>query len=174
VSGVAVTRPGGKEAICGLLAGGAFLGEEALLGYPVRPHSATAMTATEVLVVAKASVSRLLQTQPAIAHRFIAHVIARNARLKADLTDQLLLPVERRLAHTLLALAGCDTRTPCRCALPDVSQKIIAEMVGTTRSRVNFFMGQFKKRGFVAEDDGVLAVDNGHRHTSHAAFPEAR
>ena len=156
---LAVTTPGGKEAICGLLTAGAFLGEEVLGGQVVRRHTATAMTATEVLVVAKAHVSQLLHTQRAFADRLIAHILERQTRLEADLTNQLLSSTEQRLAHTLLALAGCDERCPCRCALPDVSQEIIAEMVGTTRSHVNVFMGKFKKSGLIDEDDGVLHVN---------------
>ena len=156
---LAVTTPGGKEAICGLLAAGAFLGEEVLGGYAARRQTATAMTETEVLVVAKADMSRLLRTQPAIADRFVEYIVARKARLESDLTDQLLYSSERRLAHTLLLLAGCDVRQCSRCVLPDVSQEMIAEMVGTTRSRVNFFMGKFKKLGFIEEDGGVLQLN---------------
>jgi CRP/FNR family transcriptional regulator, cyclic AMP receptor protein len=164
---LAVTTPSGKEAICGLLGTGAFLGEEALGGHAVRRQTATAMTATEVLVVAKAQMIRLLRTQPALSDRFIAHILARNTRLEADLTDQLLNSSEQRLARTLLVLAGCGGRRPCRCVLPDVSQEIIAEMVGTTRSRVNVFMGRFKKLGFIEEDGGVLQVNPSLLHVVH-------
>jgi CRP-like cAMP-binding protein len=156
---LAVTTPGGKEAIFGLLTAGAFLGEELLGGQVVRGHTAIAMTATEVLVIAKAHASRLLHGEPALADRLIAHILRRHTRLEADLTDQLLSSAEQRLAHTLLALAGCNEHCACRCALPDVSQEIIAKMVGTTRSRVNAFMGKFKKSGFIEEDDGVLHVN---------------
>jgi CRP/FNR family transcriptional regulator, cyclic AMP receptor protein len=155
---LAVTTPGGKEGICGVLAAGAFLGEEVLAGDAVRRQTATAMTATEVLVVPKAQMIQLLRTQRTIADRFIAHVVGRNTRLEAALSDQLLYSSERRLAHTLLVLAGCDERRPCRCLLPDVSQEIIAEMVGTTRSRVNRFMGKFKKLGFIEKAGGVIRV----------------
>jgi CRP-like cAMP-binding protein len=117
----------------------------------VRRQTAIAMTETEVLAVAKAEMIRLLRTQRVIADRFLAHVLERNIRLETDLSDQLLYSSEQRLAHTLLVLAGCDERRPCRCVLPDVSQEIIAEMVGTTRSRVNRFMGKFKKLGFIDE-----------------------
>jgi CRP-like cAMP-binding protein len=99
-----------------------------------------------------------LRTQPAISDRFIAHILARNSRLEAELTNQLLNGCEQRLAHTLLALAGCDEHHPSRRALPDVSQRIIAEMVGTTRSHVNHFMGKFRKLGFLEDDHGVLQV----------------
>jgi len=176
---LAVTAPSGKEAIVGLLEAGAFLGEEALGGHHVRRQTATAMTATEVLVVAKAQMIRLLRTQQAISDQFIAHILARNARLEADLTDQLLNSSEQRLARTLLVLAGYSERRPFRCVLPDVSQEIIAEMVGTTRSRVNVFMGKFKKLGFIEEDGGLLqlnpsllhAVHDGHRGVSNGTPP---
>lgn len=156
---LAVTARHGKEAICDLLGTGAFLGEEALVGRRERRQSATAVTATQVLVVAKAHMIRLLRTQPGLLNRFIAHLLARNERLEANLTDQLLCSSEQRLAHTLLALADCDEGRPCRCPLPDLPQEIIAEMVGTTRSRVNFFMGRFKKLGFIEESSGVLHLN---------------
>lgn len=161
---LAVTAFSGKEAICGFLGAGAFLGEEVLGGHAERRQTATATTATEVLVVAKARMIQLLRTQPAIADRFIAHLLARNARLEADLTDQLLNFSELRLAHTLLVLADCDERRPCRGVLPKISQEIIAEMVGTTRSRVNLFMGKFKKLGLIEEDGGVLQVNSSRLH----------
>lgn len=161
---LAVTTPGGKKGICGVLAAGAFLGDEVLAGHAVRGQTATAMTATEVLVVPKAQMIQLLRTQQTIADRFIAHMLERNTRLEAALSDQLLYSGERRLAHTLLVLAGCDEQRPCRCVLPDVSQEIIAEMVGTTRSRVNVFMGKFKKLGFIEEAGGVIHVHSSLLH----------
>jgi CRP-like cAMP-binding protein len=164
---LAVTAHSGKEAICGLLDTGAFLGEEALTGCSERRQSATAMTATQVLVVAKAHMIRLLRTQPGLLDRFIAHLLARNIRLETNLTDQLLYSSEQRLAHMLLVLADCDERRPRRCALPDLPQEIIAEMVGTTRSRVNAFMGKFKKLGFIEENSGVLHVNPAHLHDVH-------
>ena len=174
---LAVTAPSGKEAICGLLDTGAFLGEEVLTGCGERRESATAMTATQVVVVAKAPMIRLLHTQPELLSRFLAHVLARNIRLEANLIDQLLYSSEQRLAHLLLVLANCDQRRPRPCALPDLSQEIIAEMVGTTRPRVNAFMGKFKKLGFIEVNSGVLhvnparlhAVQNDHRRVSIAA-----
>ena len=146
---LAVTARNGKEGIVGVLEAGSFLGEEALRGQPLRRQTATALTAAGVLVVAKAQMLQLLHTHPAIADRFIAHMLARNTRLEADLADQLLLSSEQRLAR-------------CQCILPDVSQEIIAEMVGTTRSRVNAFMGKFKKLGFIEEDGGELRLNPSH------------
>lgn len=155
---LAVSLRSGKEAICGVLGVGAFLGEEALMGQSVRRHSAIALTPTTALVIAKPHMLRLVHTQPAIADRFIKHLIARNARLEVDLTDQLLYPAEQRLAHTLLALGGCDETRPRRCVLPDISQEALAEMVGTTRSRVNGFLARFKRAGFIEKDRGHLYV----------------
>lgn len=174
---LAVTASSGKEVICGLLVAGAFLGEEALTSCGERRQSATPMTATQVLVVAKAHMIPLLRTQPGLVDRFIAHLLARNIRLEASLTEQLLYSGEQRLANLLLVLANCDQRRPRRCALPDLPQAILAEMVGTTRSRVNAFMGKFKKLGFIEENSGVLrvnparlhVVDDGDRRISIAA-----
>jgi CRP-like cAMP-binding protein len=163
----------GREAICGLLDRGAFLGEEALTGQPVRRQSAIAMTATRLLVVPKAQMIRLLRTQPAVADRFIAHVLARNTRLESDLMDQLLHSSEQRLARTLLVLAGCDAQHPDRRVLPDVSQRMIAEMVGTTRSRVNFLMGKFKKLRFIEGNGETLQVNPSLFHAVRADRPEA-
>jgi CRP/FNR family cyclic AMP-dependent transcriptional regulator len=155
---LSVMAPGGEEAICGVIGAGAFLGEEALGGRATRPHTAIAMTATEMVVVAKEKMIQLVRTQQAIADRLLAHVLARQAHLEADLTDQLLHSCEQRLARTLLLLAGCDECHPCTCRLPHVSQGEIAKMVGTTRSRVNVFMGRFKKLGLVEQDGGELQV----------------
>ena len=183
---LAVTARSGKEAIYGLLGTGAFLGEEALAGCGERRQSATAMTATQVLVIAKAHMIRLLRTQPGLLVRFVAHLVARNIRLEANLTEQLLYSSEQRLAHLLLVLANYDERRPRRCALPDLPQEIMAEMVGTTRSRVNAFMGKFKRLGFVEEHSERLYVnparlrdvDDGDRRIApaipHVPEPEER
>ena len=162
-----VTARSGKEAICGLLGTGAFLGEEALVGRGERRQSATAMTATRVLVVAKAHMIRLLRTQPGLLDRFIGHLLARNIGLEANLTEQLFYSSEQRLAHLLLVLADCDERRPRRRALPDLPQEIIAEMVGTTRSRVNALMGKFKKLGVIEKHSGVLHVNPARLHVVH-------
>jgi CRP/FNR family cyclic AMP-dependent transcriptional regulator len=156
---LAVAAHSGKEAICSLLDAGAFLGEEALTGCAERRQSATAMTPTQVLVVATAHMNRLVRTQPGLLDRFLAHLLARNVRLEDTLTEQLLYSSEQRLVHLLLVLARWDERRPGRCALPDVTQDIIAEMVGTTRSRVNTILGKFKKRGFIEKRNGLLHVN---------------
>lgn len=155
---LAVTKPGGREAICGILSTGAFLGDDALAGYPAWRQTATAITRTTVLAVEKAHMLRLLHTDQAFADRFIAHVLQRHNRLEADLTDQILNAAEQRLARTLVLLADCHTLRSCRCVLPHISQEMIAEMVGTTRSRVNILMNKFKKLGFIEEAAGELRV----------------
>lgn len=170
---LAVTSPGGREAICGLLSAGAFLSEEVLGGHTLQRHTATAVTATEVLIVAKADMVGLLHTHDAIRNRFVEHILARHAHLEDDLTDQLLHSSEQRLARALLMLAGCGQESPSRRALPRVSQEVIAEMVGTTRARVNAFMGKFKKLGFLEQDGGVIHVNPSLLHVidSHRTGP---
>jgi len=103
--------------------------------------------------------NRLLSSQREFSEAFIAHTVHRMARLTADLVDQLLYSCEERLAHVLMALADPDDRDPLRDRLPNVTQEFIARMVGTTRSRVNHFLGKFKKLGFVEEQDGVLRLN---------------
>lgn len=155
---LAHTTRGGNCAICGLVASGAFLGEDVLSGYPVRRQTAVAIIATQVIAVARAPMIRLLHAQQPIADRFIAHILARHSPLEADLADQLLHPAEQRVARALLVLAGCGERGLCRCALPDVSQEVIAEMVGTTRSRVNRFLGKFRRLGLITRDGATLHI----------------
>lgn len=156
---LSAVSPSGREAICGLLGAGAFLGEEALAGCATRPYTATAMTRTDVLCIGKAHMEQLLSTQRPFAERFIEHSVNRTARLRADLADQLLYSCEARLARVLLTLADHLERDPLRYALPNVTQEFIARMVGTTRSRVNHFLGKFKKLGFVEERGGVLHIN---------------
>jgi CRP/FNR family transcriptional regulator, cyclic AMP receptor protein len=145
----------GKEAIVGLLGRGAFLGEDALAGRAGRLETATTASETTVITVAKADMLERLHTQPALWTRFIGHVLARNIRLKADLTDQLVNFVEKRVARTLLLLAGYGERDRPNSGALRISQGAIAEMVGTTRSRVNVFMNKFKRLGFIEYQDGL-------------------
>lgn len=154
-----VAARNGKEAVCGLLGPGAFLGEEALRGPGERRETATVLTPATVFAIAKPEMSRLLQTRSPVADQFIAHLLARNSRLEADLTDLILHSSEQRLARTLLVLAGYTGRHSGRGLLPNISQEIIAEMVGTTRSRVNRFIGKFKKLGFLEERGRRLKVN---------------
>jgi CRP-like cAMP-binding protein len=148
----------GKEAVVGVLGPGDFFGEGALAGQPVRLATATSMTASRILVVPKRQMIRLLHQQHALSDRFIAHMLARNTRLEEDLVDQLFNASEKRLARTLLLLARYGKPNGHRRALPKISQEVLAEMVGTTRSRVNFFMNKFRRLGFIDYDSGGLKV----------------
>jgi CRP/FNR family cyclic AMP-dependent transcriptional regulator len=150
-----VTASNGKEATLGLLGPGAFLGEEVLAGRADRPETATAMTHTTVLEIAKPAMIERLGTPHLLSERFIGHMLARQIRLEADLIDQLINSCEKRLARTLLLLAGYGERAHTPLVMPPVSQEVIAEMVGTTRSRVNLFMNKFKRLGFIEYNDGL-------------------
>jgi CRP-like cAMP-binding protein len=152
---LSVLSHSGKEAIVATLAPGDFLGEGALAGHPVRLETARATTATTVLVVPKRQMIRLLHSQHAFSDRFIAHMLVRNARLEADLVDQLFNSSEKRLARTLLLLARYGKGDRPQRVVPKISQETLAEMVGTTRSRVNFFMNKFKTLGFIEYDGGL-------------------
>jgi CRP-like cAMP-binding protein len=149
----------GREAVVAMLGPGDFFGEGCLAGQPVRMGSAIAITGSTILFVDKDEMVRLLHQQHALSDRFIAHMLARNSRIEADLVDQLFNSSEKRLARTLLLLARYGTQdTPVR-VVPKISQETLAEMVGTTRSRVNFFMNKFKRLGFIDYKDG-LKVNN--------------
>jgi CRP/FNR family cyclic AMP-dependent transcriptional regulator len=152
---LSVLSHSGKEAVIATLGPGDFLGEGALSGQPIRLETATAMMATTTLSVPKRQMIRLLHSQRAFADRFIAHMLVRNARLEADLVDQLFNSSEKRLARTLLLLARYGQGEKPLGKLPKISQETLAEMVGTTRSRVNFFMNKFKKLGFVEYNGGL-------------------
>jgi CRP/FNR family transcriptional regulator, cyclic AMP receptor protein len=149
----------GKEAVVGMLGPGDFFGEGALAGQPVRLATATAMTASTILVVPKRQMIRLLHRQHALSDRFIAYLLARHSRLEEDLVDQLFSASEKRLARTLLLLARYGKPEGLRRVLPKISQSVLAEMVGTTRSRVNFFMNKFRKLGFIDYNGGLKVHD---------------
>jgi CRP/FNR family cyclic AMP-dependent transcriptional regulator len=152
---LSVVSQTGKEAVVGVLGPGDFFGEGALAGQPVRLATATAMTASRILVVPKRQMIRLLHDQHALSDRFIAHMLARNTRLEEDLVDQLFSSSEKRLARTLLLLARYGKLDGPRHLLPKISQEVLAEMVGTTRSRVNYFMNKFRKLGFIEYNGGL-------------------
>ena len=166
---LSVVSPAGKEAVVGVLGPGDFFGEGALAGQPVRLATATAMAASRILVVPKRQMIRLLHQQHALSDRFIAHMLARNNRLEEDLVDHLFNASEKRLARTLLLLARYGKPDGPRQVLPKISQEVLAEMVGTTRSRVNFFMNKFRKLGFI-EYNGGLKV---HRSLLSVALNDA-
>ncbi len=148
-----LSRPG-KEAVVALLAPGDFFGERALAGHSVRFETATAVVASTVLIIEKEAMVRLLHEEPAFSDRFISYMLARNIRIEADLVDQLFNSSEKRLARTLLLLARYGQGNPQR-TLPKISQETLAEMVGTTRSRVNFFMNKFRKLGLIEYNGGL-------------------
>ena len=154
---VSVVSRSGKEAVVGVLGPGDFFGEGALAGQPIRLATATTMTASRILVVPKRRMIRLLHQQHALSDRFIAYMLARNIRLEDDLVDHLFNASEKRLARTLLLLARFGKPDGSYSVLPRISQEVLAEMVGTTRSRVNFFMNKFRKLGFI-EYNGTLKV----------------
>jgi len=148
----------GKEAVVAILAPGDFFGEGALAGQSVRIETATAMMPSSVLSIEKDAMARLLHGEPAFADRFISHMLSRNIRIEADLVDQLFNSSEKRLARTLLLLARYGQANPQR-TLPKISQETLAEMIGATRSRVNFFMNKFRRLGLI-EYNGGLKVNS--------------
>jgi CRP/FNR family transcriptional regulator, cyclic AMP receptor protein len=156
---LSVLSHAGKEAVVALLDAGDFFGEGCLAGQTQRMATATAMTPSTILVVEKPEMVRQLHTQPAFADRFLTHMLTRNIRIEEDLIDQLFNSSEKRLARTLLLLARYGEPEASHRALPKVSQEVLAEMVGTTRSRVNFFMNKFRKLGFI-EYNGALKINN--------------
>ena len=147
----------GKEAVVAILGPGDFFGEGCLAGQPQRMSTATAIRSSTVLIVEKPQMLQILHTQPALADRFLSHMLARNIRIEEDLIDQLFNSSEKRLARALLLLARYGKEDePLR--LPKMSQEMLAEMVGTTRSRINFFMNKFRKLGFI-EYNGDIKVN---------------
>ena len=145
----------GKEAVVAILGPGDFFGEGCLAGQPVRMGTATAITPSTVHVIEKSEMLKVLHEQHALSDRFIAFMLARNIRIEEDLIDQLFNSSEKRLARTLLLLARYGKEDQPHGVLPKVSQETLAEMIGTTRSRVNFFMNKFKKLGFIKYNGGI-------------------
>ena len=144
----------GKEAVVAMLGPGDFFGEGALTGQQVRIGTATAVAASSVLIIEKEAMVRLLHEEPMFADRFLSHMLSRNIRIEADLVDQLFNSSEKRLARTLLLLARYGQTNHTR-TLPKISQETLAEMIGATRSRVNFFMNKFRKLGFIEYNGGL-------------------
>jgi CRP/FNR family cyclic AMP-dependent transcriptional regulator len=145
----------GKEAVVAILVPGDFLGEGCLAGQPVRMARATAITPSTVLVIEKSEMFKVLHEQHALSDRFIKFMLARNIRIEEDLVDQLFNSSEKRLARTLLLLARYGKEDQPHGVLHKVSQETLAEMIGTTRPRVNFFMNKFRKLGFIKYNGGL-------------------
>jgi CRP-like cAMP-binding protein len=147
----------GKEAVVAMLGPGDFFGEGCLAGQPLRMGSATAITPSTILRVRKAQMLGLLHKQHAMSDRFIAHMLSRNIKIEEDLIDQLFNSSEKRVARALLLLARYGKQDKPARVVPKISQETLAEMTGTTRSRVNFFLNKFRRLGFI-EYDGDLPL----------------
>jgi CRP/FNR family transcriptional regulator, cyclic AMP receptor protein len=149
----------GKEAVVAVFGPGDFLGEACITGQKVRMGTATAIIPTTALVIDKDEMVRMLHKEHAFSDRFIAYMLSRNIRVEEDLIDQLFNSSEMRLARTLLLLARYGQQDHPQRVVPKVSQDTLAKMIGTTRSRVNFFMTKFKKLGFI-EDNGKFIINS--------------
>jgi CRP/FNR family cyclic AMP-dependent transcriptional regulator len=145
----------GKEAIIAILQPGDFFGEGCMAGQPVRVGNATAITPSTVLVIEKNEMAHALHDQHELSDLFINFVLTRNIRIEADLVDRLFNSTEKRLARALLLLARYGKEDQPQRKLPKVSQETLAEMIGTTRTRVNLFMNKFKKLGFIKYNGGI-------------------
>jgi CRP-like cAMP-binding protein len=152
---LSVVNETGKEAVVAVLGPGDFFGEGCLAGQPIRIGTATAITPTTALVIEKKEMIRVLHDEHEFSDRFITYMLSRNIRIEEDLVDQLFNSSEKRLARTLLLLARYGQQDKPQRVLPKVSQETLAEMVGTTRSRVNFFMNKFRKLGFIKYNGGL-------------------
>ena len=152
---LSVVSEAGKEAVVAILGPGEFFGEGCLAGQPARMGTATAITPTSALVIDKDEMIRVLHKEHMFSDRFISYMLSRNIRVEEDLIDQLFNSSEKRLARTLLLLARYGKQDQPQRVLPKVSQETLAEMIGTTRSRVNFFMNKFRKLGFIKYNGGL-------------------
>jgi CRP/FNR family transcriptional regulator, cyclic AMP receptor protein len=156
---VAVLSPEGKEAVVALLGPDEFVGEGCLIGQPKRLATASAMTECQLMRVERTEIMRVLHDEPAFSQMFVAHILTRNARVEEDLVDQLFNSTEKRLARTLLLLANFGKEGRPEPILAKISQETLAEMIGTTRSRVSHFMNKFRKLGFISYN-GHLEIHN--------------
>ena len=155
---LSVVNPSGQEAVLAILGPGDCLGEACLAGQSVRVETATAITPTALLVIEKNEMLRVLHKRHDFSDHFIAYILARNIRVEEDLIDQLFNSSEKRLARALLLLARYGEQDQPHTMLPKISQGTLAEMVGTTRSRINFFMNKFRKLGFI-EYKGEIRIN---------------
>lgn len=139
----------GKEAVVAILEPGAFFGESCLAGLTVRPATATTVEASTIVRIDKDTMIRVLHEEPTFAELFLSYMLAHNIRIQEDLVDQLFNSSEKRLARVLLLLARFGKQSKPETVIPKISQKTLAEMIGTTRSRVSFFLNKFRKLGFI-------------------------
>lgn len=157
---LSVVSPQGKEAVVAILGTGDFFGEGCLAGQGKRMASATAMPACSLMRLEKSCVVRLLHGEPAFSELFLRYLLSRNIRIEEDLVDQLFNSSEKRLARVLLLLANFGKETKPEPVVGKISQETLAEIIGTTRSRVSFFMNRFRKLGFIEYNGGL------HVHSS--------
>ncbi len=150
----------GKEAIVAILPEGNFFGEGSLAGQPLRVGTASAVEPSRITRVSKQAMSQLLHEEREFAERFLAHILARNIRMEADLVDHLFNSSEKRLARLLLLMANFGQESKPIPLVAKISQESLAEMIGTTRSRVSFFMNRFRKLGFIEYNDGGMHVNS--------------
>jgi len=152
---ISVVSKTGREAVVGMLGTGDFIGEGGLAGQSMRMATATALTPVSALVIDNKEMFRMLHSESAFSDRFITYMLQRNVRIEEDLVDQLFNSSEKRLARALLLLARYGKQDKPQRVLAKISQETLAEMVGTTRSRINFFMNKFKKLGFIQYNGGL-------------------
>ena len=153
---LSVVSARGKEAIVGLFGRGDFIGEGCLAGQTVRMSTATAMVSSRMLTIDQTRMRRLLRREPALSQRFIAYILTRSIRVEEDLVDRLFNPAERRFARALLLLARYGHPEGDAWVLPAVPQETLAEIVGTTRPRINFFMNKFRDLGFISYNGDLV------------------
>jgi CRP/FNR family cyclic AMP-dependent transcriptional regulator len=157
---ISITSSTGKEAVVALLHSGDFFGEGSIAGQPLRVSTATATEPSTALVIQKAEMVRMIHKERKFSDRFVAHMLKRNVRIEEDLADQLFNSSEKRLARALLLVARYgNNQKPLEIVAP-ISQETLAEMVGTTRSRVSFFMNKFRRLGFIKYNGGIQVHDS--------------
>ena len=157
---IAVTSSTGKEAVVALLRPGNFFGEGCIAGQPLRVSTATAMESSTVLQIEKQEMIRVIHEEREFSDRFVAHMLKRNVRIEEDLVDQLFNSSEKRLARALLLVARYGNNEKPQKIVAQISQATLAEMVGTTRSRVSYFMNKFRKLGFIKYNGGLEVHDS--------------
>ena len=152
---VLVVSEQGKEAVVGMLEPGQFFGEGCLNGHPLRISTTMAMEDCLITSITKGAMLTVLHSEPKFSELFMAYLLSRNSRIEEDLIDQLFNSSEKRLARTLLLLARYGNEDGPRGVMPKIPQETLAEMIGATRSRVNFFMNRFRKMGFIKYNGGI-------------------
>ena len=156
---LAVTSQQGRQAVVAILGAGEFFGEGCLIGQPLRLATASTITDCEIMRVQKTEMIRILHAEPTFAEMFMAHLLTRNSRVEEDLVDQLFNSSEKRLARTLLLLANFGKEGTAQPITTKINQETLADIIGTTRPRVSFFMNKFRQLGFI-EYNGNLKINN--------------